>query len=131
VVCPGQTAAAAIGSGENAGSEGGNAPAPVSALWEIDSPYPGEQVTGVVPVIGTVSFDPLTVQYYKLEIGQGTSPTTWTTFGTTHSNNVQNGVLETLQADALTPGNYVIRLILVRNDGNYPTPYSVPITIVR
>ena len=82
-----------------------------------------------VGIMGTTSFDPAEVQYYKLEIGAGPSPTSWTTFGSTHSQIVNNGVLETLQAVALAPGEYVIRLIVVRNDGNYPTPYSVPVTI--
>jgi hypothetical protein len=83
-----------------------------------------------VPIVGTASFDPADVQYYKLEIGSGWSPTSWTTFGTTHAQSVVNGVLESLQANALSPGDYVIRLVLVRHDGNFPTPHSVPITIV-
>jgi hypothetical protein len=82
-------------------------------------------------VVGTANFDPTKVQYYKLEIGSGRSPTSWTTFGTTHSQRVSNGVLETLQAGALPPGDYVIRLIIVGNDGNFPAPYSVPVTVVR
>jgi hypothetical protein len=64
-----------------------------------------------------------------LEIGSGRSPSSWTTFGTTHRQSVVNGQLETLQAGALPPGEYVIRLIVVRNDGNYPAPYSVPIVV--
>jgi hypothetical protein len=80
--------------------------------------------------MGTANFDATEVQYYKLEIGSGASPRSWTTFGTTHSQAVVNGVLENLQASALPPGDYVIRLIIVGNDGNFPTPYSLPITIV-
>jgi hypothetical protein len=80
--------------------------------------------------MGTASFNPSEVQYYKIEIGAGSSPSSWSTFGTTHSQPVVNGVLETLHAEALAPGEYVIRLIIVRNDGNYPTPYVVPISVV-
>jgi hypothetical protein len=116
-------------SGEGGGSDAA-APAPANATWRITSPSPGEQVSGVVSVIGTANFNTADVQYYKLEIGSGAAPTSWTTFGTTHSSPVANGVLETLYARDLPPGQYVIRLIVVRNDGNFPTPYSVPITIV-
>jgi membrane peptidoglycan carboxypeptidase len=111
------------GSGESGAPTGGSA-------WRITSPASGEQVSGLVSILGTASFDPAAVQYYKLEIGSGTSPTSWTTFGSIHAAPVTNGVLESLHADALAPGPYVIRLILVRNDGNYAAPYSVPVTIV-
>jgi hypothetical protein len=43
---------------------------------------------------------------------------------------VTGGVLEMLQANALPPGAYVIRLVLVRNDGNFATVHAVPITII-
>jgi hypothetical protein len=109
--------------------EAGGVAAPLSAAWRIDSPSPGEQINGIVPIIGSVSFDPAEVQYYKLEIGSGISPNSWTTFGSTHSQSVSNGLLETLQATALPPGAYVIRLIIVQNNGNYPAPYLVPVTI--
>jgi membrane peptidoglycan carboxypeptidase len=127
VVCSARTAPGAAASG--GGQAGDGAAVPSSAAWHIDSPSPGEKVSGVVPIIGTVNFNPADVQYYKLEIGSGNSPTSWTTFGSTHRQSVNGGVLETLQAATLSPGEYVIRLIVVRNDGNYPTPYSVPITI--
>jgi hypothetical protein len=134
VVCP--TGSYRAGSGSGAGSSGGagasaGAAAPAGSAWHISSPAPGEQISGVVPIIGTAVFDPARVQYYKLEIGSGHTPSAWTTFGTTHSQSVSNGVLETLQSDALAPGDYVIRLIVVGNDGNYPAPYSVPVKIVR
>ncbi len=129
VVCPQSVARTALDQGSSAES-GNDAPAPVSAEWRITSPLPGEQVTGLVPIMGTANFDSSEVQYYKLEIGSGVSPSSWTTFGTTHNQGVVNGVLENLQANALPPGQYVIRLIIVGNDGNFPSPFSVPITIV-
>ena len=129
VVCAARTAPGAAGSGGGRPVEAGGVAAPLSAAWRIDSPSPGEQINGIVPIIGSVSFDPAEVQYYKLEIGSGISPTSWTTFGSTHSQSVSNGLLETLQATALPPGAYVIRLIIVQNNGNYPAPYLVPVTI--
>ena len=135
-VCPTNVARAALsspaGEGGGSGEDGGGAgaPAPSGVTWRISSPAPGEQVSGVVPVVGTANFSSADIQYYKLEIGSGSAPTSWTTFGTTHSGPVVNGVLETLYARDLPPGQYVIRLIVVQNDGNFPTPHSVPITIV-
>ncbi len=133
-VCPTAVARAVLspptvdGSGSGGGS--GSGPAPSGVTWRITSPSPGEQVSGVVPILGTANFNTADIQYYKLEIGSGSAPTSWTTFGTTHSSPVNGGVLETLYARDLPPGQYVIRLIVVGNDGNFPAPYSVPITIV-
>ena len=130
-VCSSSTQRAALGGGSLGYPEGGSAAAPGGTVWRIDSPAPGAQVNGPVPIMGTASFNPSEVMYYKLEIGAGRNPTSWTTLGTTHQQGVVNGQLELLQADALTPGEYVLRLIVVRNDGNYPAPFSVPITVVQ
>jgi hypothetical protein len=134
VVCPTAVARAVLSpptADPNAeGGGGSGAAVPSGVTWRITSPSPGEQVSGVVPILGTANFNTADVQYYKLEIGSGASPSSWTTFGTTHSSPVNGGVLETLYARDLAPGQYVIRLIVVTNDGNFPAPYSVPITIV-
>ncbi len=100
------------------------------ALYAIKEPDPHEEVWGVLPIMGTAIFTPSQVQYYKLEIGAGEAPTVWLTLGDIHSESVEDGVLEYLHADALPPGPYVLRLVLVRYDGNYAPPYEVPITII-
>jgi hypothetical protein len=125
---------ASSSNGDGATDNDGRASAPIvgpaTAGKRIVSPSSGQQVGGLVPIMGTAQFDTAQVQYYKLEIGQSWSPTQWTTFGTTHSRPVSNGVLEQLHADALSPGNYVIRLVLVGWDGNFVgQPHQVPITI--
>jgi 1A family penicillin-binding protein len=100
------------------------------ATYGITSPRPGQQVFGIVPITGTASFDPAYVQYYKVEISGG-SLDGWITLGETHSETVADGVLEYLHADALPPGEYVIRLVLVGMDGNFLQPtFDVPITII-
>ena len=128
-VCPLGTTA----SFSSSGGTGGSAESPPTGSgYHITSPTAGQQVSGLVQIMGTAQFDPAQVQYYKLEIGNGRSPTEWTTFGTTHNQPVANSVLEQLHADALPAGDYVIRLILVGNDGNFVgSPHAVPITIVR
>jgi hypothetical protein len=51
--------------------------------------------------------------------------------GETHDTPVSDGVLEILHADALPPGNYIIRLVMVASDGNYLQPtFDVPITVL-
>ncbi len=121
---------ASSSSGSGAGGDTAPAPPPAGNSYRITSPTPGQQVSGLVQVMGSAQFDPAQVQYYKLEIGNGRSPTQWTTFGTTHTQPVSNGVLEQLHADALPAGEYVIRLILVGQDGNYVgSPHTVPIII--
>lgn len=101
------------------------------AYYILEDPNPGDEVYGIMPIIGTVRYNPQTVEYFKLEIGRGENPSEWLTLGETHTEQVEDGVLEYLHADALTPGPYVLRLVLVANDGNYLNPpYSVPITVV-
>lgn len=130
VACP--TSVVRLARGEaDADNEDGDNSLSITASYRISSPRSGDVVSGLVQILGTAEFDPGQVQYYKLEIGPGTNPTQWTTLGTTHSTPVENGVLEELHADALPPGPYVIRLILVRNDGNFPPPHAVPITIAE
>jgi 1A family penicillin-binding protein len=100
------------------------------AVYGIARPRSGEEVYGVLPIMGTALFDAGRVQYYKLEIGAGETPTVWLTLGETHTTSVSEGVLELLHADALPPGPYVLRLVLVRADGNFVPPYAVPITVI-
>jgi membrane peptidoglycan carboxypeptidase len=82
-VCPASVARTVLSPATAVHSEGNSAgaPAPSSATWRISSPAPGEQVSGVVAVIGTANFNPADIQYYKMEIRSGSSPTSWTTFG--------------------------------------------------
>ncbi len=109
---------------------GGFDPA-TGATYSIDTPKSGEGVYGVIPVIGTANFDPSRVEYYRVDIGAGTVPTEWKTIGETHKKTVIHGELEFLHADALPPGPYVLRLVLVMNNGNFLQPtFDVPIMIL-
>ncbi|HSH01236.1 MAG TPA: transglycosylase domain-containing protein [Anaerolineae bacterium] len=124
-----------IGNGNNGGggtSGGGSSSPPVSGrLAVISSPSAGAQIQGDIDIVGTANFNAAEVQFYKVEIGSGSNPSSWVTIGTTHSQPVVNGYLETLPASNLPAGPYVIRLVLVQTDGNFQQPYSVPITVVR
>ncbi|MBN1429747.1 MAG: PBP1A family penicillin-binding protein [Anaerolineae bacterium] len=101
------------------------------ATYAISQPYRGQAVWGVLPIIGTVTFNPDLIMFYKLEIGEGETPTSYITLGQTHTEQVVDGQLEMLHADGLPPGKYVLRLVLVaRADAGTLPPFEVPITIL-
>jgi hypothetical protein len=81
--------------------------------------------------VGTADFDPGEVQFYKIELGMGDPENPqWVTLGNASKTPVVNGTLEVLHADALPAGQYLLRLIVVRMDGNYVgEPYTVQLTV--
>lgn len=102
-----------------------------AAVWRITSPKEGDTVSGQTPIIGTASFDPNDVEFYKLELGipQSGSEVQWLTLGDTHNTPVVNGHLETLFAEGLPPGNYFLRLIVVKDSNYVGEPHTIQITI--
>jgi hypothetical protein len=125
-----QSPAASGSSGSGSSGSGSVLQDSVPLQYDITAPTPGQKLRGNVPVLGTALFDPAQVAYFKLEIGSGPVPTEWTTFGATHDQAVRAGLLDTLPADALPPGEYTIRLALVGHDGNFVAPpFSVPVTV--
>ncbi|MCL4869450.1 MAG: transglycosylase domain-containing protein [Anaerolineae bacterium] len=103
----------------------------ISAVWRITSPRQGETLSGILPIIGTANFDPLQVQFYKIELGiPAGEEVQWVTLGETHHTPVINGTLEMLHADALPAGTYYLRLIVIQWDGNYVgEPHTITISI--
>lgn len=101
------------------------------AVYQITLPRAGEEVTGVLPVIGTADFDPTVVQFYKIELGipQGGGEVQWVTLGETHETPVVNGRLETLHANAFPPGVYYLRLVVVKDSNYVGEPHTIQITI--
>lgn len=94
----------------------------------ISSPAPGQMIPSAdTQVIGTASFAPGQVAFYKVEIIGGPWGD-WATIGSTHSDSVVNGVLEVI--GALPSGQYAIQLVVVGNDGNYvQPPYRVDFSV--
>ena len=100
------------------------------AVWRITEPKAGETVSGVIPIIGTADFDPSIVEFYKIELGIPTgSDIQWVTLGETHNQPVINGMLEMLHADALSPGDYFLRLIVVQDSNYVGEPHTIPFTV--
>lgn len=100
------------------------------AVYRINEPKPDETVSGVIPIMGTANFDPQQVQFYKIELGipEG-EQVNWVTLGETHNTPVINGPLEMLHADALPPGNYFLRLIVVQDSNYVGEPHMISFTI--
>jgi len=101
-----------------------------TAVWRITSPKDGDTISGNVPIVGTASFDPAVVQFYKIELGipNGTD-VQWLTLGEVHNTPVVNGTLEVLQAEALPPGTYYLRLIVVKDSNYVGEPHQIQIHV--
>jgi hypothetical protein len=92
----------------------------------ITSPGVGAEVSGMVPILGSATHERF--GYYKLEYGVGAEPAVWSYFDG-GDKPVQGGRLGTLNAGALPPGTYSLRIIVVDASGNYPQPCQTTIVI--
>ncbi|HRN68479.1 MAG TPA: transglycosylase domain-containing protein, partial [Promineifilum sp.] len=101
-----------------------------TAVWRITSPADGDIVKGNVPIIGTASFDPAEVEFYKIELGiPNGGDIQWLTLGETHNTPVVNGQLEYLQAEGLPPGVYYLRLIVIQDSNYVGEPHQIQIIV--
>ncbi len=94
----------------------------------ISSPGLNAIVSGMVPIFGTATHERL--QYYKLEYGAGANPAVWSYFDG-GDRPVQGNRLGTLNAGALAPGTYAIRVIVVDKTGNFVDPPCQTVVVVR
>ena len=85
----------------------------VGAVLQIQQPVNGQSVNQVLPIIGTAQFNGGQGEYYHMYI-RGGRFVDWTPLGQRQHKPVSNGHLETLHADALQAGSYILRLALVR-----------------
>lgn len=92
----------------------------------ITSPGLNSDVSGMAPVFGTAVHEDF--KFYKLEYGIGANPRDWSYFDG-GERPVQGGQLGTLNAGALPPGTYSIRVVVVDSTGNFPTPCETLIVI--
>ena len=100
------------------------------AVYRISSPTQGETVSGILPIMGTADFEPGVVQFYKIELGIPNGDSVdWVTLGDTHSQPVVNGPLEMLHAEALPPGEYLLRLIVVKDSNYVGEPHTISFTV--
>jgi hypothetical protein len=92
----------------------------------ITSPGLEAEVSGMVPIFGTAVHE--NFKFYKLEYGIGSNPGSWSYFDGGETP-VQDGRLGTLNAGALPPGSYGIRVVVVDTTGNFPQPCETLIVI--
>ena len=92
----------------------------------ISSPGINAAVSGMVPIVGTAAHPQF--QYYKLEYGAGPTPSVWSYFDG-GDRAVQGGRLGTLNASALAPGTYAIRVVVVDKTGNFVEPCQTVVVI--
>ncbi len=118
-------------SGEWSSQLAGTIPLITGAEYHLNI-APGSTISRTTVLTGTVTYDPAAIEYFKVELGQGSEPSQWITIGTTHHGPIIDGPLETLDAPSLPPGEYIVRLVLVRKDGNFLNPpHSVPVRVGR
>jgi hypothetical protein len=92
----------------------------------ITSPGINAQVSGMVPIIGTAEHE--NFKFYKLESGVGADPGVWSYFDG-GDRPVKGAQLGTLNAGALAPGTYSVRIVVVDASGNFPPPCQTTIVI--
>ena len=93
----------------------------------ISSPGPGAAIVGDVPIIGTAVID--SFQKYELHYKQepsGDDAYIYFTGGTTP---IVGGQLGVWSAGGLPPGNYSLRLRVVKQDGNYAEYFSPNVSV--
>jgi hypothetical protein len=99
-------------------------------------PIPGVQITspgmdavlnGPVQILGTANIPDF--QYYKVEVGSGENPISWSIFSDIHKSSIAGGLLDIWDPSAYPPGTYKLRLTVVDKTGNYPLPCEVRVTV--
>lgn len=99
------------------------------AQVQITSPEMGEQVRGMVPIMGSASIPEF--QFRKVEFGVGSNPSDWALIGDIHEDPVINGQLEVWDTTKLPDGVYSLRLHAVRRDGNWEEFFVRQVAIVN
>ena len=104
-------------------------PTPVCPSPEVQITSPGMDaiLNGPVQILGTANIP--NFQYYKVEVGSGENPTSWSIFSDIHKSRIAGGLLDIWDPSAYPPGVYKLRLIVVDNTGNYPPPCEVRVIV--
>ena len=96
---------------------GGVRAAVPGTIAQITSPAANANVSGTIQVQGTATSPDF--QFYKVELGAGTSPTTFSLIGSIQKTQVTNGTLVSFDTTTVPDGTYTLRLTTVDNTGNY------------
>jgi len=104
-------------------------PTPVCPHPEVHITSPGMDaiLNGPVQILGTANIS--NFQYYKVEVGSGDNPTSWSIFSDIHKSPIAGGLLDIWDPSGYPPGVYKLRLTVVDNTGNYPPPCEVRVIV--
>jgi LysM repeat protein len=111
------------GQGQVLSASQGQGASSASIATQITSPASGTVMRPGFPIIGTALFDTTQALYYKVEISGGQFGETWVTIGDIHTASASNTQLEFL--NAVQPGTYTLRLVIVGTDSNNVSSTSV------
>ncbi len=109
-------------------NQGGGMALQQAPVAGITSPANESVVNGAVAVTGGAQFNPAEVQFYKVEYRPMGGD--WITIGDVHKRPT-SGNLETWHTEALAPGVYQLRLVLVKADGNFMVPSQVTVRVEK
>jgi len=93
----------------------------------ITSPGMDAILNGPAQILGTANIS--NFQYYKVEVGSGENPTSWSIFSDIHKSPIAGGLLDIWDPSGYPPGVYKLRLTVVDNTGNYPLPCEVRVMV--
>jgi len=93
----------------------------------ITSPGNGQNISGLVSVIGNATHE--SFQYYKVEFAPGANAEGGFVYLGGGSAPVQGGVLANVDTNALGPGTWTLRLVVVDQTGNFPPPCTVTVRV--
>ncbi len=104
-------------------------PTPICPNPEVQITSPGMDaiLNGPVQILGRANIP--NFQYYKVEVGSGENPTSWSIFSDIHKSPIAGGLLDIWDPSAYPPGVYKLRLTVVDNTGNYPLPCEVRVIV--
>jgi hypothetical protein len=93
----------------------------------ISSPISGEEVRGLVEVLGTANID--NFAFYKIQIQPSEPNSIWQVI-TAGTETLTNGVLGTWDTSLVENGVYLLQLVVTDNAGNAPLPCTLEIVVL-
>ncbi len=92
----------------------------------VDSPAPGQELSGIVELIGTVDIPQF--GFYKFEVSPAGAENWSTVFAGREV--IHDDVLGRIDTGELTPGDYELRLVITDNLGEALPPCVIPIRVI-
>jgi hypothetical protein len=105
------------------------APPPQEQLCEITSPRPNEEVRGSVEIVGSARLPEF--DFYKLQYASSATPDLWIDIGDVQRQERTNGSLGIWHTSALPDGAYYLRLVVVKQDGNYEQTDALRVNVAN